>query len=156
MIRPIRRLAKGALTGAALAAVMLAASLSLTASPAAAHTKLDPSPSCAGGQVGHYHRFGGDVTIFIDFTNAGGGTNCAWAQKQTSRGTEQFMNISIRRCATGNPNAACNATALDQDPGDWEYYAGPVRVDNAAGKCIMVRVFYRGSWSSFIGPAHCG
>jgi hypothetical protein len=152
----MRRIVRGAATAAALTALVATMSVALTASPASAHTKLSPSPSCPGGELTHYHRFSNQVSIFVFFSSASGGTNCVWAQKQTNRGTPETMNVVLYRCATGNPGAACNPTALDQDFGQWEFYAGPVQLTNTSGRCIMIDVFYRTSWATPIGPAHCG
>lgn len=157
MVRTMSRSARAVLAGA-LTAVLLAAGLAVGATPAAAHTKLSPSPSCPGGEIRHGHETfsQGTVTVFIDFSSANGGTNCAWGQKQFARGTPTSMNLQLARCATGNPNNACNPTAIVGDPGNWSYYVGPVSVSSAAGRCIMWRVRVGSVWHPWRGPAHCG
>ena len=141
--------------GVALVAAMVASGLALTGSPAAAHTKLSPFPSCSGGEIGHYHTHSSRISVFVSFSSASGGTNCVWAQKQTNRGTPESMNLRLFRCSTGSPGSACNATAVDQDPGSWSFFAGPVQLTNTAGRCIVVHVVYQGS-TAVIGPVHCG
>lgn len=145
-----------ALLAVAVVGSLVAGGLGIIGSPAAAHTKLSPFPTCAGSEVGHYHTHGSAVSVFVNFSSASGGTNCVWAQKQTNRGTATTMNVVLYRCSTGNPSSACNPTALDQDPGAWQFFAGPVQLTGTAGRCIMVEVFYQGSWSPLIGPVHCG
>lgn len=65
------------------------------------------------------------------------------------------MNIQLARCATGNPSNPCNPTSIDGDPGNFRYYVGPVRVTNAAGKCVSVRVRVGSAWTPWLPPVHC-
>jgi hypothetical protein len=136
--------------------VLLASILALTAAPASAHTKLSPRPTCPGGELPHQDFFNGQISAFLYFSSVANGTNCVWAQKNVNRGTPESLNIRLEVCATGNPANPCNpGVHWDDDPGQWQYYAGPVTLSNAAGKCIVIRVTYRGQTGSR-GPFHCG
>lgn len=155
MIPSMRRLARRSLAGVALIAVALAATLTMTTSPAAAHGKLNPQPSCGSGELPHFDVFGGQISVFVYYNSASGGTNCAWAQKNVNRGTAEPLGMALYRCSTGNANAACNPDAVDTDPvSNYQYYAGPVRVTGAAGRCTVIEVVYRTS-RALIGPVYC-
>ncbi|WP_329102179.1 hypothetical protein OG792_23160 [Micromonospora sp. NBC_01699] len=154
MIQPVHRLARRFLAGTTLVAIALAATLAMTTAPAAAHSKLNPQPSCGAGELPHFDVFSGQVSVFVYYSSANGGTNCAWAQKNVNRTTAEPLGIALYRCATGNPNAACNPTAVDTDSGNFQYYAGPVRVTGTAGGCILIQVIYRSSRAE-IGPVYC-
>jgi len=115
--RPHRRLARLFLSLMAVVGLVLAGTV-LTASPAVTHTKLSPRATCPGSELSpHHDLFGGQVSVFVAYSSARGGTNCAWPQKNVNRGTEEFLDVWIDRCATGDP----------------EFGAGELRAQNHCG-----------------------
>lgn len=66
----------------------------------------------------------------------------------------QEMNVAIYRCNSGNPNST-TCTLVQEDPGKWTRWAGPVGATNTTGKCIAVWALFRGSVAAQ-GPYHCG
>ncbi|MEU6076952.1 hypothetical protein [Micromonospora sp. NPDC047074] len=146
-----------ALLGAFAAMVLVAAGLVVTAAPASAHTKLSPRASCAGTELSpHRDAYGGAISVFVSYSSANGGTNCAWAQKNLNRDKAEHMEVFIGRCATNNPGYPCEPLVFDRDPGTYQYYAGPVQITGTAGRCIMVYVVYRNLAEERWGPIHCG
>jgi len=152
------------LLGSALTALVFAVGLVAPASPATAGTTPPPilnppgSSPCSGTLIDHYHRFNNAVTIYLYYSSANGGTNCAWAQKETRRGTADYMDIWIGRCSTGNPSRCSledNITWSEPDYGYFRYYAGPVQITATAGRCIAIYVWYRES-EGIVHPTHCG
>ncbi|MEU8262972.1 hypothetical protein AB0C02_20370 [Micromonospora sp. NPDC048999] len=145
------------LLGAFLTAVLVATTLAVTSSPAAAHTKLSPGASCPGTELSpHRDAYGGAISVFIYYSSANGGTNCVWAQKNLNRDKSESMDILVGRCGTNNPGYPCEPIVFDHDPGNFQYYAGPVKVTGTASRCIIVSVTYRNLSSETWGPIHCG
>ncbi|MEO3742091.1 hypothetical protein [Plantactinospora sp. B5E13] len=154
--RPVRRSQPRAVLGAGLILLLVALGVVAAPGPASAHAKLSPGGSCPGSELSpHRDFFNGQVSVFVYYSSANGGTNCAWAQKNVGRGTAQYLNVGIGVCPTGNPGFPCEPVDFDDDRNAWEYYAGPVRVDNTAGRCIMIWAEYLDQERT-IGPVHCG
>jgi hypothetical protein len=154
VVHSLLRLTKTVLSVVALTGGMLAGTVLVTTSSASAHPILSPRASCPGGQLDHHDFFSGQISVFVHFSSASGGTNCAWAQKNVRRGTAEPLNAFIIRCATGNPANPCNGTAVDQDPGNWQFFSGPVQLTNTNNRCIVVGADYRGSTAQ-TAPHHC-
>jgi hypothetical protein len=147
MVRLIPGLVKRGVAAAAVAVAVLA----MTGAPATAHhPPLSPSPYCTGSQVGSYHTHGGQITVFVHYSSANGGTNCVWAQKNVNRGTAQWMELEAFGYCRGN-----ECLTPQHDRGSFRYYAGPLTATHLAGRCIEVSVRYSGSWAH-LGPFHCG
>jgi hypothetical protein len=145
-----------ALIGAFLTAVLAAVTLTVTGSPASAHTKLSPRPTCPGTELSpHLDAYGGAISIFIYYSSADGGTNCAWAQKNLNRDKSEHMEVFIGRCGTGHATYPCEPLVFDRDSGNYQYYAGPVQVTGTADRCILVYVVYRDLDEELWGPIHC-
>lgn len=96
------------------------------------------------------------MTVRVYYSSASGGTNCVWAVKNVDVGKaeSQLMNIEFYRCDSGNPRTA-RCRYIDDDPGYWTWYAGPIGDTGLAGLCIVVMVLFRGTWE-IQGPYHCG
>ncbi|WP_329108723.1 hypothetical protein OG792_08765 [Micromonospora sp. NBC_01699] len=144
------------LIGAILAAILVAATLAVTGSPASAHTKLSPGASCSGTELSpHRDAYGGAISVFISYSSANGGTNCVWAQKNLNRDKSEHMEVFIGKCPTGNSGNACEPLVFDRDSGNFQYYAGPAQVTGTADRCILVYVVYRNLAEERWGPIHC-
>ncbi|KXK62426.1 hypothetical protein AWW66_08230 [Micromonospora rosaria] len=122
---------------------------------------MSPHPTCAGSRVGGYHLYSEDTTLslFVYYSPANGGTNCVWVQKEQNtgtRGTPEWMYVSIARCATNNPNNCGTRSGRDTDSGNFQYYAGPVTTSSTASRCIVIDVAYRNFGTVERGPFHCG
>ncbi|CAM3910112.1 Secreted protein [Nocardiopsis gilva] len=143
------------LIGVSLTAALTAMMLAVTALPASAHTKLSPRAYCSGIELSpHRDALGGAISIFISYSSANGGTNCAWAQKNVNRDKSEPLTLFLGVCPTGDPRNPCEPIGKS-DFGNFRYYAGPVEINDTAGRCIMVSVRYHGYTEDF-GPMHCG
>lgn len=111
---------------------------------------------CSGSLIHSYDLFNGDITIEEYYSSADGGTNCALAIRNRYVGNPVWMDLTIMRCATGNPNNNCNADLADRDYGEFGYYAGPVKVDRTNGECVMLRLNFDHDYNHEHGPRHCG
>ncbi|MEJ3749179.1 hypothetical protein WEI85_38690 [Actinomycetes bacterium KLBMP 9797] len=145
------------LVGACLTAVLVATTLVATSSPAAAHTKLSPRGYCSGTELTpHRDAYGGAISVFISYSSANGGTNCVWAQKNLNRHLNEYMEVFIGECATGNPGYPCEPLNFARDPGYYNYYAGPRSITGTAGNCLLVYVKYRNLGEERWSGIHCG
>ena len=161
MNRHIRRVLRRAALAGTMVTALLVATLAVTGTPASAHTKLDPHPSCPGSQVNHLHNnLSIPLTAFVFYSSANGGTNCMWVQKETHRGHQDDMVLVFQRCATGNPSNPCNPTLTRRDPetggGSFQFYAGPLQFGQADNRCIRFRVRIHGNWTAWSGRINCG
>ncbi|MEV0145233.1 MULTISPECIES: hypothetical protein [unclassified Nonomuraea] len=127
----------------AVAALSLVAALAgtvATSGPAAAASS--PVEACGGGSyhVIDSHAFGSSAITYLLYN---GTTNCVVTWKTGARGNTTYVEARLRH----------SSMYFDVDPGHYQYYAGPVKV-NAGGRCIMWGGGYGDSgWIS--GWEHC-
>jgi hypothetical protein len=139
-------------------AVTLGMTLVLAPAQANASPILDPHPTCVGSLVpptgGHDWYVGSTKmgTLYVYYSNANGGTNCLWFQKNYHRGTATSMYMDIGVCGS-TPSSSC--TVRDSDSGNFKYYAGRVIATGTANRCIdsFVRIE---EYTHYFGPFHCG
>ncbi|MFD1930780.1 MULTISPECIES: spore-associated protein A [Nonomuraea] len=112
-----------------------------TSGPAAAASS--PIEACGGGSyhVIDSHDFGSSATIYLLYN---GTTNCVVTWKTGATGNTAYVEARLRH----------SSMYFRVDPGNYKYYAGPVKVD-AQGRCIQWGGAYGdSSWISDWG--HCG
>lgn len=116
-----------------------------------------------GCSSNHYHSVshsGETLRVYMGYSSASGGTNCAWVEKTAHTGVRTDLAIRMGKCVAGNYNgrASCPLDGLwaVQD-GDFFLYAGPVWKYGTASRCIWIQIAYRGSAYSTPFPVHhCG
>src|SRR5262245_35585761 len=134
-------------------------SVALAESPAYAVAILNPHPTCPGGLIDTYGVNGpyADGTVFLYYSSANSGTNCAWFQRSNNRGTPIYMYVHIMRCPAGAfPGDICSADVSQFDGGNFKYYAGPVQVTGTASRCIRLTAGDSSGTVLFTHNVHCG
>ncbi|MEU7766654.1 hypothetical protein AB0B25_16185 [Nocardia sp. NPDC049190] len=136
----------------ALLALATAAALSVVVSPTA-QAVATPAEACGNNyhEIDH-HDLGKVARIHLLYN---GSTNCVVTAKFSS-----YAGKSTRMLASiAKQNSDGNFTQYIHDDGNYEYYAGPVKV-NAAGVCIDwgggVPVAGEGFSVWMSGRSHCG
>ncbi|NUW30931.1 acetyltransferase [Nonomuraea sp. SMC257] len=132
------KLKKSAVTALGLVAAL--AGTIVTSGPAAAASS--PVEACGGGSyhVIDSHALGSSATIYLLYN---GTTNCVVTWKTGARGNTTYVEARLRH----------DGMYFRVDPGHYQYYAGPVKVD-AGARCIMWGGGYGDTlWTS--GWEHC-
>ncbi|MFV8187531.1 MULTISPECIES: hypothetical protein [unclassified Streptomyces] len=117
-------------TMAALSGLAIAIGLTVTATPIASAATQD-AYGCAGTQVGTHNIKDTDGTvwgsIYVYYSSANGGTNCAVNVSKVYVGQPHHMEVHLFL-----------GSKVVSDSGTYSSYAGPVRVTGADGKCIDI------------------
>lgn len=133
---------------AAVLAVVLVSTIGFVGEARAADNMPgSPPSSCPGSQVSESPRSktvgSSKITLYIYYSSANGGTNCAIARKSGSwYGKPTWLNLEIWRSDSA-PSASWPYAAYDR--GRYSYYAGAAYIQNTNGRCIDVSVSYGGS-----------
>lgn len=101
---------------------------------------------CTGTLFDRTHD--GRIDVYVGYTSADGGTNCAWAEKHNgSTAQREDLGVSLYRCMAGTRDGAVDCW-VDLGPASqrapFYLYAGPVSLSPTAGRCIVVDTWYRG------------
>jgi hypothetical protein len=134
--------------GLALAGVLTAVEASNTPAEAAAGP-------CSGGLIDTY-PVGSVGNIKLYYSSANKGTNCARTNRTSGSGPIS-MNVFLFLCWQTQPGHLCDIKASSGDRGSYTSYAGPVYVQEAKGRCVVVTGAI-GSASGKSSPfvTHCG
>jgi hypothetical protein len=107
----------------------------------------------------------GEITVFVGYSPANGGTNCAFAVKRDGYTVAQDLHVALHVCEDDpgevqyrqdcSNRSASEPGNAQWDGGSFYHYAGPVFRTNTSGRCIYVQVYYQRSWRRTVNN-RCG
>ena len=134
-------------TASTIAAVVLAAGLAVAAAPVAS-----AATNCSGTQIDSMalkagSRSAGRAELW--YSSASGGTNCVIVYD--NRAGRHYIGAYIDRGNSGGWD--------DGDVGNYEYYAGPIKLTKMSGTCVSwggELIIGNTYYSAFRFNTHCG
>lgn len=114
-----------------------------------------------GCTANHHHAVPGyNLRVYMGYSSADNGTNCAWVEKTSGTSVRTPLGIGMAKCVS----AAYNGRYSCPITGTWSFahdnyflYAGPVWQRGTNGKCIWIEVAYQGrNWWTPFAIHHCG
>jgi FlaG/FlaF family flagellin (archaellin) len=141
---------------AAVAATLVITAVGLLVAPSPASAAY----GCSGSVIDSY-AVGTLGKVYLYYSSADGGTNCAATVATTGTSVKKEMYIRIAKCTQTSPGSVCNIPGGwdDVDSGNFYEYAGPASVTGTANNCIFVfgAINYNGNYASggSKGATHC-
>jgi len=109
--------------------------------------------SCSGNLISRKTAIVGGTVVgeLVVYYSSSDGYNCArFNHLGPSYGVTRYTNVQLLKCSTTSPGSGCGTPlAYPADPGQYAYYAGPVRV-YAPRNCVVAvgGIDWNGSYNS--------